>query len=45
MKYGQMKVVNFVIDQGNHGQKEMVYKCIQRIMKKNLLLLKEPLES
>ena len=35
-----VKVVNFTVDQKN-GYKTMAYKCIQLIMKKNLLLLKD----
>ena len=42
-KYGLIKATNFIIDQLNHGQKKMIYKCIQRIMKENLLMLKESL--
>ena len=43
-KYGQPKVVKFAIDQLNHSQKRMLQKCIQHIMKENLLLLKDLLE-
>ena len=44
VKYGQMKAVNFTIDQCNHFCRVMIQKCIQHIMKENLLLLKDPLE-
>ena len=33
-KYGWIKVVNFTIDQWNHGCRIMIWKCIQHIMKK-----------
>ena len=41
IKYGQMKAMSFIIDQSNDSQKKMVLKCIQHIMKENLLLLKD----
>ena len=37
--------MNFIIDQWKHGLKKMIYICIQLIMKENLLLLKDLLES
>ena len=37
----QMRVVNFTIDQRNNGYKIKIKKCIQRIMKENLMLLKD----
>ena len=43
-KFGWIKVANLTIDQWNHGYKTMIYKCIQHIIKKNLLLLKDLLE-
>ena len=43
-KCGKIKVANFIIDQLNHGQNKMQQKCIQHIMKENLLLLKDSLE-
>ena len=44
IKYGQIKATNFTIDQQNHGQKKMTQKCIQHMVKENLLLLKDFLE-
>ena len=38
-KYGQIKKVNFTIDQSNHG-----HKIVQHIMKEDLLLLKDLLK-
>ena len=29
----------------NHGSKKIIYKCIQRILRENLLLLKDLLED
>ena len=43
-KYRYIKEVNFTIDQWKHGQKKKPKKCIQHIMKKDLLLLKDLLE-
>ena len=43
--YGSIKVVSSTIDQWNNGCKIMIKKCIQHIMKENLLLLKDWLES
>ena len=40
-KLWQTKVVNFTINQYNHGFKIMLQKYIQHIVKKNLLLLKK----
>ena len=45
IKYGSTKVVNFTIDQWDHGFKIMVLKCIHHIMNKNLLLLEDLLET
>ena len=39
-----IKVLNFKIDQWNHGCRIMVEKHIQHITKENLLLLKDLLE-
>ena len=36
--------MNFTTDQGNHGYKIIIYKCIHHIMKKNRLLLSDLLE-
>ena len=44
IKYRQTSVVNFTINQLNHGQKKMLQKCIQDIMKENLVLLKDSLQ-
>ena len=40
-KYGLTKEVNFTIILFKNGQKIMVLKCILKIMKENLLLLKD----
>ena len=40
-KYGQKKVVNFTIGQRNHDYKKIIQKCVQHVMTKNLLLLKD----
>ena len=39
-KYGLIKEVNFTIFLLKNGYKIMILKCIQQIMKENLLLLK-----
>ena len=41
-KYGQIKAVNFTIDQWNLGYKIIIQKCIQH--KENLFLLKDLLK-
>ena len=43
-KYGQIKVVDFTIDQVSHGYKTMIQEFIQQRMKENLLFLKGLLE-
>ena len=43
-KHGWMKVKNVTIDQCHHGYKIMIQKCIQHIIKENLLFLKDLLE-
>ena len=43
-KYGWTKGANFTIDHEKHGCKIAIYKCIQQIMEKNLLLLKDLLK-
>ena len=43
-KYGQIKTVKFTIDQLNFGYRIIIQRCIQHIMKENLLLLKDLLE-
>ena len=43
-KYGQIKLVSFTIDQWDHGYKTTIQKCIQQIMKKNMLLPEDSLE-
>ena len=43
-KYGQINATNFIIDQRNHICRIIIPKCLQRIIKKNLLLLKDLLE-
>ena len=45
MKYGYIKAVHFTIDQWNHFCRIMIAGFIQCIMKENLLLLKDLLES
>ena len=35
-EYGQIKGVNFTIDQQNHGYKIVIQKCIQQIMKETI---------
>ena len=40
-KYGLTKEVNFTIILFKNGQKIMVLKCILKIIKENLLLLKD----
>ena len=37
IKYGQIKAVNFIIDQLNHGYKIIIQKGIQYIMKELLI--------
>ena len=43
-KYGQMRVVNFALDQWLHGSRIMIEEHIQHITKRNVLLLKDLLE-
>ena len=44
IKYGYTNKVNFTTGQLNNLFRIMIQKCIQRLMKKNLLLLKDSLE-
>ena len=44
IKYGLTKAVNFIIDQWNQFCRIIIWKCVQRIMKKNIVLLKDSLE-
>ena len=44
IKYGQIKAMNFIIEQRNQFWKIMIQKCIQHIIKENMLLLKDSLE-
>ena len=39
IKYGKIRVVNFTKEQWNHFWRIMIQKCIQCIIKENLLLL------
>ena len=43
-KYGQIRVVNFALDQWLHGSRIMIEERIQHITKRNVLLLKDLLE-
>ena len=43
-KYAWINAVNFTVDQKNCGQKVMIQKCIQHVMKKNLWLQKDLLK-
>ena len=38
---GQLEAMNVTIDQWNNFCRIMIWKCIQHIMKENLLLLKD----
>ena len=42
--YGEIRVLNFGVNDGNPDYKKMIYKCIQHIMNENLLFLKDLLE-
>ena len=44
IKYGQIMAVNFTTAILKNGQKIMTLRCIQHIIKENLLLLKDLLE-
>ena len=44
IKYGYTNKVNFTTDQLNHFFRILIQESIQRLMKKNLLLLKDLLE-
>ena len=44
VKYEKIKVVNFIINQGNHRYQIIIQKYIQQMMNLNLLLLKHLLE-
>ena len=44
IKYGSIKAVNFTIDELYDFYRIMIQKCIQSIMKENMLLLKNSLE-
>ena len=44
-KYGQIMAVNFTIVEWNHDYEIIIQKCIQQTMNKNLLRLKDSLES
>ena len=44
-KYEQIEGLNFTINQWNRGCKIMIKKCIQHVMKGNLLLLRDLLEQ
>ena len=45
IKYGLTKEVNFTITILKNGYEIIIFKCIQHIMKENLLLLKDSLEQ